>query len=131
MAVPEKRILIVDDDRDFTEAIAELLQSNGFCAVKAYDGEQALLKARVHKPDLILMDIVMNERTEGLLAIREIRSSPELKRVPIFIMSAFCTQLPDIGIPEGGWMSHDAFFSKPVDTAALLDKIRKWVGLAA
>ena len=77
------------------------------------------------------MDIMMNERAEGFRAIRDIRRDPELKRVPIFVVSAFCTQLPDLEAAEAGWLAHDAFLSKPVDTQHLLEKIRRWTGVAA
>ncbi|MGD0498621.1 MAG: response regulator [Bryobacteraceae bacterium] len=127
----EKRILIVDDDRDYADVIASFLEANGFAVFQAHDGEEGVRLAKAQQPDLILMDIMMNERNEGFDAIREIRRDPQLKRVPIFVISAFCTHLPDIGMPEGGWLAHDVFLSKPVDTVHLLDKVRRWVGMAA
>jgi CheY-like chemotaxis protein len=77
------------------------------------------------------MDIMMGERTEGFFTIHEIRRDPTLKNVPIFVLSSFCTRLPDFEIPSsGGWLAHDMFFAKPVDTVQLLEKIRQHIGKA-
>ncbi len=125
-----KRVLIVDDDADFADAIGSFLEANGFAVGKAFDGAEGVRLARAERPDLILMDIMMNERSEGFRAISEIRGDAALKHVPIFVISSFATQLHDLEIPEGGWHSHDAFLSKPVDTPHLLEKVRRWVGTA-
>ena len=126
----EKRVLIVDDDADFADAIGAFLEANGFVVGKACSGDDGVKQAKSERPDLILMDIVMNERTEGFRAISEIRRDAALKQVPIFVISSFATQLQDLEIPEGGWHSHDAFLSKPVDMMHLLEKVRRWVGTA-
>ena len=127
-----KRILIVDDDRDFVEAVSCFLESNGFTVFRAHNGTEGISLAKMERPDLILMDIIMTERTEGFFTIHEIRCDPGLKTVPIFVLSSFCTQLPDFEIPaSGGWLAHDMFFSKPVDTANLLEKIRQQIGQPA
>ena len=127
----EKRILIVDDDHDFAEAISCFLELNGFKVFQARNGEEGIRLAKTKLPDLILMDIMMNERTEGFFTIQEIRRDPSFKNVPIFVLSSFCTRLPDFAVPSsGGWLAHDMFFTKPVDTAQLLDKIRQRVGMA-
>jgi two-component system alkaline phosphatase synthesis response regulator PhoP len=127
----EKRILIVDDDHDFVEAISCFLEVNGFTVFRAHDGAEGIKLAKMHRPDLILMDIMMNERTEGFFTIHEIRRDPALLSVPIFVLSSFCTRLPDFEIPSsGGWLTHDMFFTKPVDTVQLLEKIRERVGVA-
>jgi len=127
----EQRILIVDDDHDFVEAISCFLELNGFTVFRAYNGAEGIRLAKMNQPDLILMDIMMNDRTEGFFTIHEIRRDASLKSVPIFVLSSFCTRLPDFEIPSsGGWLSHDMFFTKPVDTAQLLEKIRQRVGAA-
>jgi len=128
----EKRILIVDDDQDFAEAVACFLEAKGFTVFRAYNGAEGVRVAKMEQPDLILMDIMMNERTEGFFAIHEIRRDPALKSVPIFVLSSFCTRLPDFEIPSsGGWLAHDMFLPKPVDTVQLLEKILDRVGAPA
>ena len=131
MAGEEKRILIVDDDEDLVEVTARFLQSRGYAVLKAHSGADGVRIARQERPHLILMDIMMSERTEGFFAIQEIRRSHEVASVPIFVVSALCGHLPDIDIPpSGGWLAHDLFLSKPVDMGHLLEKIRQRIGAA-
>jgi CheY-like chemotaxis protein len=78
------------------------------------------------------MDIMMGERTEGFFTIQEIRRDPALKDVPIFVLSSFCTRLPDFEIPSsGGWLAHDMFFAKPVDMVQLMENIQQRIGKPA
>jgi CheY-like chemotaxis protein len=121
----QKTILLVDDDVDFVEAISSFLEANGYRVVKAHDGAQGLKLAKMEHPDLIVMDIVMSERTEGFFTVQEIRRNPELKTVPIFVVSSLYSKIADFGIePDKGWLAYDEFFSKPVEIAQFLDKIR-------
>jgi DNA-binding response OmpR family regulator len=132
MNASNQRILMVDDDLDFVEAVACFLQANGFAVSKAHSGEEGVRLAKLEKPDLILLDVMMTERTEGFFVIREIRADPSIARTPIFVLSSFCERLPDFEIPaEGGWLGHDLFLPKPVNTARLLEKIRQRLGVAA
>jgi CheY-like chemotaxis protein len=127
-----KRILIVDDDRDFAEAIASFLEAKGYDVQRACNGADGIRLARMERPDLILMDIVMTERTEGFFAIHEIRRDSDLKTVPVFVLSSLMTRLPDFQIPsKGGWLAHDLFLPKPVDMAQLLESIRQRIGAPA
>jgi DNA-binding response OmpR family regulator len=132
MTTGNKRILLVDDDKDFVEAVACFLEANSFTVFRAHDGKEGVRLAKLERPDLILMDIMMSERTEGFFAIHEIRGDPEINRTPIFVLSSFCSRLPDFEIPaSGGWLAHDVFLPKPVNTAHLLEKIRQRLGKAA
>jgi two-component system alkaline phosphatase synthesis response regulator PhoP len=125
-----KTILIVDDDPDFAEAIRLFLQANGFRVLEARDGAEGLRLARIARPDLVIMDIVMRERTEGFFTVQEMRRTPELKDVPIFVLSSLYSQYPEFRIaPDSGWLAHDEFFSKPVDLPAMLGKIRQHLGM--
>jgi DNA-binding response OmpR family regulator len=131
MTTAGNRILIVDDDTDFVDAVAAFLEANQFTVFRAHNGPEGVKLAKMERPDLILMDIMMTERTEGFFAIQEIRRAEELEGVPIFIVSSFCAHLPDFEVPQGGWLAHDLFLPKPVNLAHLLDHIRRRIGAAA
>jgi CheY-like chemotaxis protein len=125
-----KTILIVDDDADFAEAIASYLRANGFQVLEARDGTEGLRLAKMRHPDLVIMDVVMSERTEGFFTVQEMRRTAALKDVPIFVVSSLYSQHPEFGIaPDKGWLAHDAFFSKPVNMPAFLEQIRLRLGI--
>ena len=131
MTQPAKRVLIVDDDEDLVEVISRFLEANGYAVARASSGAEGVRRAKEDRPNLILMDIMMSERTEGFFAIQEIRRTPEIGAVPIFVISAMLGRLPDIDVPEGGgWMAHDLFLPKPVDLGYLLEKVRQRIGSA-
>ncbi len=70
------------------------------------------------------MDIIMDERTEGFFTVQQLRRDPELEEVPIFVVTALYSAVPDFGVEaDPGWMAHDEFLSKPVDPDLLLQRI--------
>lgn len=121
-----ERILIVDDDHDYVEAVSSFLEANGYLVLKAYDGAEGLKVAKMQRPDLIIMDVIMDERTEGFFAVHEIRRTPQLSAIPIFILSSLYARVTDFQVrPDKGWLAGDEFFAKPVSMPALLEKIRE------
>jgi CheY-like chemotaxis protein len=127
-----KTILIIDDDADFAEALATALQAAGFRVLRARDGHQGLKLAKLEAPDLVLMDIIMSERTEGFFTIQEFRRTPSLAAIPIFVLSSLYEQVADFQVaPEAGWLAHDAFFPKPVKPEELVRAIRERLHLNA
>lgn len=126
---PGCRVLIVDDDRDFSESIAAYLRTHGFEVDQAYDGAHGLKTARLQRPDLILMDIMMGERTEGFFTVQQIRRDPQLGATPIFVVTSLYRDLPGFRVePDPGWLAHDEFMPKPVDLDRLLDRIEARLG---
>jgi DNA-binding response OmpR family regulator len=124
-------ILIVDDDADFVRSLSAFLDAQGYRSIKAHNGRDGLRLAKQERPDVIIMDIMMNERTEGLFAVQEIRRAAGLSEVPIFVVSALYSKLNGVGIPpEGEWLAHDEFFPKPIDMSRLLRKIRERIPVA-
>jgi two-component system alkaline phosphatase synthesis response regulator PhoP len=130
MTTTEKTVLIVDDDADFVESLSSFLEMQHFNVLTARNGAEGLRIARSAHPDLILMDIMMGERTEGFFTIQEIRSIEELEHIPIFVLSSLYSLIPEFGIsPDSSWLAHDHFLPKPVDMEELLDKIHARIGV--
>jgi two-component system alkaline phosphatase synthesis response regulator PhoP len=124
----EQKILIVDDDADVVESVASFLEANGYQVLKAHNGREGLKQAKLERPDLIIMDIMMNERTEGFFTVQAIRHTPGLESVPIFVLSSLYEQIPAFRIPpDSGWLAHDQFFPKPANMPELLEKIRQFL----
>lgn len=123
MTTGGNRILIIDNDAHFADAVAYFLTARQFTVFRAETGEEGLRLAKMERPDLILMDIIIGERTEGSSTIQEIRRTEGLKSIPIFILSLNCVSLPDFQTPGSGWLPDDLFLQKPVNLVQLLEKI--------
>jgi DNA-binding response OmpR family regulator len=82
-----KKVLVVDDELDMRTFITTLLETNGFKPLTAQDGFQGLEVARKNKPSLIILDIMM-PRESGINLYRELRNDPDLKEIPVIMLSA-------------------------------------------
>ncbi|MDH5197338.1 MAG: response regulator [Gemmatimonadota bacterium] len=119
------RILVIDDDDDFVQSLRALLEREGYAVLHAPDGQEGVLQARRTRPDLIVVDVMMQERTEGFFVVQELRRVPELAGTPIFVVSAVYERTPEFDVPPASdWMAHDGFFPKPIDATSLLDAVR-------
>lgn len=84
-----KRVLIVEDDQFLHNLLADhlkTLRDQGVEAIPAFNGEEALEKARAQAPDIILLDVVL-PGMNGFEVLQEIRNDPKLKNVPVVILS--------------------------------------------
>jgi signal transduction histidine kinase/CheY-like chemotaxis protein len=82
-------VLIIDDDRDFCQLVARMLEVSGqpFQVRRAYSGEDGLLALRAARPDLVLLDLVM-PGLDGFQVLEEMRRGPELASVPVIVLTA-------------------------------------------
>jgi two-component system, OmpR family, alkaline phosphatase synthesis response regulator PhoP len=81
------KILIAEDERDIRDLITFTLTFGGYQVVAAANGEEALQKARVEIPDLILMDVRMPKMT-GYEACQEMKKDDKIKHIPVVFLSA-------------------------------------------
>ena len=86
MATPT--ILIVEDNPDISDSLADAFRFDGFEILQACDAVQALQLASEHRPDLILMDIQLPD-LDGLSVARTLKSDPATKHIPIVAMTAY------------------------------------------
>jgi twitching motility two-component system response regulator PilH len=113
------KILIVDDSPTERYYLTDILVKNGFSVSTADNGEDALVKMRADRPELILMDVVM-PGANGFQMTRSIARDPELAAVPVIICSSKNQETDRIwGMRQG---ARD-YFVKPVDPALLLARI--------
>jgi CheY-like chemotaxis protein len=82
----QARILVVDDNRSLVRIVEGILQRMGYEIITAYDGVEALDQARLKKPDLIILDIVM-PNMDGYEAARRLQSDPATARIPILMLT--------------------------------------------
>jgi twitching motility two-component system response regulator PilH len=114
-----KRILVVDDSATERHMLRDLLTKAGYEVVSSDNGEDAIVKARQVKPDLILMDVVM-PGLNGFQATRAISRDPVTKSIPVIMCTSKSQETDKIwGLRQG---ARD-YLIKPVDRETLLAKI--------
>jgi len=114
-----QKVLIVDDSPTERYFLTDILVKQGFSVSTAESGEEALLKIKADKPELILMDVVMPGQN-GFQVTRSIARDPETQHVPIIICTSKGQETDRIwGLRQG---ARD-YIVKPVDPAELLSKI--------
>jgi len=137
-----KRILIVDDEPDAISYISSVLEDNGYEYLSAENGEQGLELARKEKPDMILLDLIMPEKS-GMLMFQELKKDPELGRIPVIVVSGasealgvdlrnFMIKQPLRGrqkvvetTGETEFTEPNAYVEKPVDPNELIKVIKE------
>jgi len=82
-----RRILIVEDNEELRRLYKEVLSANGFEVIEATDGQEAIDLALIQRPALVLLDLML-PRQGGLGVLRVMRSLPELKLMPVIVLTA-------------------------------------------
>lgn len=112
-------ILIVDDELNIREMLAMLLQINGYQAVQAVDGLDALEKIQEQLPDAIILDVMM-PNMDGITLCKRLREQPETADLPIMILSGKAhLNAEEEGLAAGA----NIYMFKPMETQALLSNI--------
>jgi len=127
MATEPATILLVDDDPDFLDVVARILETRGYrvlCATSPGEGFERLAR---EQPGLVITDLMMSSLDSGFGLARRMKQDARFSRVPVIIVSAvgsqrgfdFRPKTPD----ELEAMSADAYFAKPVTPKELLAKV--------
>jgi two-component system alkaline phosphatase synthesis response regulator PhoP len=125
-----KKILIVDDDRDVFESMKIVLQSEGYEVEWATNGREAMEKARARKPDLMILDVMMNTDDEGFQVSYKMREDKELSSLPIIMVTSIGSKT-GFSFNKGrdeDFLPVNEFLEKPVDPKVLIDKVRENLG---
>ena len=107
-------VLVVDDERDIREAVAEVLRDEGFAVVDATDGADAIRQLRAHHPAVVLLDLMM-PGMNGWEFCAARKGDPELSAIPVIVISA-------LGRVSG--RDAAAWLQKPVELDALVETVR-------
>jgi len=115
-----KKILIVDDEQDIVELLKYNLEKEGYKCYTANNGNEALVKARDKKPDLILLDIMMPEM-DGIETCRQIREDDGLRDVFVAFLTARAEEYSEIA---GFDVGADDYITKPVKPRVLVSRVK-------
>ncbi len=129
-----RKILVVDDERDMRIYITTVVETSGFEAAAARDGTEAIQKAGKNQPALVILDVMMPEIEDGLQTYRHFRTDPALSSIPIIILSAIArkTFLHSIRLLSPGQglalPEPEAYMEKPPDAGELSRLIHELLG---
>lgn len=126
----KKTILLIDDDADIHEAVKMILGPAGYEIECALTGPAGLEAARRRKPDLILLDIMLDSPSEGFHLAYEMKKDDALKTVPIVVISSIGKTMGMDYAKELGsdYVPASMFLDKPFDAATLRNAVQKALG---
>ena len=120
----KKKILVVDDEPDIVTWLTTIFEDNGYATVSAENGFEAFDKAESENPDLITLDISM-EQESGLKALRKLQESERTSGIPIVIITGVSTDLKRFIERNKKLEFPKAFLEKPIDKDELLRTVAK------
>lgn len=135
--MPKAKLLMVDDDKNYVEALLYILKQNDYEVVVAHNKEDGLARLKETNPDLILLDVMMGKRAEGMLFARKVRRSREYAAyagVPILVLTGIREQTGFFFPSEPKnpvFFPIDELLEKPVKPPLLLEKIALLLGKKA
>jgi CheY-like chemotaxis protein len=129
-----KRILIVDDDPDMRLALRLPLESTGYTVAEARSVAEGLEAVKSFRPDLIVLDVMMDSTTAGFQLALEVHSpNPksayyEFRETPILVLTAIHSTTPLRFAPDEDYLPVQALLEKPIEPEALLAMVGKHLG---
>ena len=118
-----KKVLIVEDNELNMKLFHDLLEAQGYETLETREGLSALSLARLHKPDLILMDIQLPE-ISGLEVTKWLKDDESLAHIPVIAVTAFAMKGDEEKIREGGC---EAYIAKPISVANFLETVQRFL----
>ena len=124
------KILIVEDNPDMAVALRMPLEANGYQVSIAFSVQEGLQKVKEVRPDLIILDVMMETTTAGFQVSLELRSPDprseyaDYRHIPILVLTAIHTTTSLRFGPDEAYLPVDDFVEKPVNPDVLLEKVR-------
>ena len=136
---PQKKVLLVDDDPDLREVLRIVLEDAGYQVLLAESGPMGMEMTERERPDLLLLDVMMPERTEGFHVVWNLRNrdEPYFRDLPIIILTAihqrtelrFYPDAKDGTYRAGEYLPVQGFVDKPIESPVLLQEIERVLSL--
>jgi DNA-binding response OmpR family regulator len=115
---PKKKVLLVEDDEAVRQLVRVTLDLNGYEVVEAKDGLEGLLMLDMHRPDAVVLDLMMPD-LGGERMLAQLRATEETKRTPVVII----TGKPEVAPEVIGLVGRENFFPKPFDPDAVIARL--------
>jgi CheY-like chemotaxis protein len=122
------KIVVVDDDRDIRDSLQIILEGKDYSVATAANKAEGLETIRTEKPDLAILDVMMETYEDGFEMSRELKKDPDFKDMPILMLTGIRKETgidfkSTAGDPE--WCPVDEFLEKPIEPATLISKVEK------
>jgi DNA-binding response OmpR family regulator len=114
-------VLIADDEPNILVTLEFLMQREGHRVLLARDGDEALAQLRAHRPDLVLLDVMMPGKT-GFEVCQALRADEALARTKVLLLTA---KGRDTDVAQGLGVGADAYVTKPFSTRELAARVRE------
>lgn len=122
-------VLLIDDDEGFLKATSLFLEHAGYRVLTAVDGPSGLAAAMEHRPDVIVLDVIMRRPDEGFSVARALRAETGLDDVGILVLTAAGERYQMLFEPDDQWLPVNKVLEKPIapddlvaEITALLDQ---------
>jgi two-component system phosphate regulon response regulator PhoB len=128
-----KKVLVVDDDQDVRSFVVTVLEENQYIPLVAQDGVEGLEMIKKHKPDLVILDVLM-PRGSGIRLYRKLKTDEELKKIPVIMftgiaLKSFMKSQKVLDEFQGGEVPKpDIYLEKPIEPEDLVAAIKKKLG---
>ena len=124
------KILCIDDDKDILDTCEVILEGQGHTVETATNGTDGFEKASRLQPDLIILDVMMDDSTEGFHTACKFRRTEALKYVPILMLTSINETSPQkFGVKDGEFLPVDAFMEKPVKPKEFVARVQELLAL--
>ena len=120
----KKKILLIDDDEDLVRSFQVTLESKGYNVITVSNGKEGIKKLRDEKPDLLVLDVMMDTNLEGYNLLHIIKKEPEYKKMPIILLTGMVDQLGvnlRSGVENEKLLPNVCFQDKPIDPLILVE----------
>ena len=117
------KILVIDDDPLFVKTSTAILESHGYQVDNATNGDEGMAKMQEQKPDLVLLDVMMDWVLEGVTISREMMEQRELRRIPIIMCTSIRNSEYRGLFPQNEYLHIDSWLDKPCSPDKLVSEV--------
>lgn len=122
------KIVVADDDQDIRDSVTSILETQGYDVIAAKDRPEAMEKIKAEKPNLAVLDVMMDSSSDGFEMARELKKDPGFKDMPILLLTGVKQETgfdfeSAAGDPQ--WCPVDGFLNKPVEPESLISEVSR------
>ena len=122
------KIVVVDDDQDIRDSVTSMLETQGYDVITAKDRPEGMEKIKAEKPNLAVLDVMMDSSSDGFEMSRELKKDPELKDMPILLLTGAKQETGfdfESTAGDSEWCPVDGFLNKPVEPERLISEVSR------